>query len=132
MVMPARWRRVQVFNDCGATVNVTIRERAWKLETSGALTYQTERAVFTAQSVANGVYQSEAALIENTLGNEGFGLHYDILVNAPSGTPNGDVIVFIQFNNDNQVSINLSDGRGIPKRVFVDAAATDFSDQLTV
>lgn len=101
--------RYQVYNGTGGTVTLTLKDRRWKFDSSGALSWSSEQTPINASAISTASYGNSSTIDNSSdkyLGSELTVLH-DV-----SSSLTGAVTVFLQHSTDGGTTWP-SDGQGI-------------------
>lgn len=101
--------RYAAYNDSGASVDVTLTERKWRIDSNGAIEWSSESTPLSAVSVSDGAQEESSSTDNSTDGYIGAEL---MLSCSGSGT-DGVVTIFLEISTDGGTDWPGDEG-GIP------------------
>lgn len=90
--------RFNVNNQAGVTVDVTVKQRPWKIGTNGALVYGSETTVYSKTALASGATWTPDTAVDNST-NLYIGADLIITV-TPSASATGYVTIQLEKSTD--------------------------------
>lgn len=121
--------RYQVYNGTGVGCTVTLTERPWKFDSSGARVDASESARISAVSIATVSYDESSTIDNSSVLNLGADV---VITLTPASSATGSLLVYLQRSTDGGTTWP-SDGKGQPLAGhYFSASSTAVTLQATV